>query len=62
MMKMAAHSSIQNHANAETAKVMSLKYQVLCDQTAIIGVLKQQDKATGEMQESIVNFSKETQH
>ena len=34
----------------------SVKYQVLCDDTAIIGVSKQENKATGEVQESTIKF------
>ena len=34
----------------------SVKYQVLCDDTAIIGVCKQENKATGEVQESTIKF------
>ena len=30
-------------------KDMSIKYQVLSSQTAMIGVIKQKDKATGDM-------------
>ena len=37
---------------------MSLKYQVLCDQTAIIGVCKQENKTSGEVQESTIEFGK----
>ena len=37
---------------------MSLKYQVLDDTTALIGVLKLQDKQTGEMAESYIHFDK----
>ena len=29
---------------------VSLKYQVICEQTAMVGVVKQKDKSTGEMQ------------
>ena len=62
MLKMAAHNHIQKLENNEKAKALSLKHQVLCDQTAINGVLKQQDKATGAMQESIIKFGKEAQN
>jgi hypothetical protein len=36
----------------------SVKYQVLCDQTAFVGIVKQKDKATGQMQEFAVEFGK----
>ena len=38
-----------------------MKYQVLCDTTAIIGVMKQADKVTGELIESTIKFGKEAQ-
>lgn len=38
---------------------MSLEYQILCDETAIIGVMKQADKNSGEMQETMIEFSRE---
>ena len=40
-------------------KELSLQYQVLCDHTAIVGVMKQTNKATGELQESEIKFGKE---
>ena len=48
LFKMAAFNKIEKSQNE--AKVnLSIKYQVLCNETAIIGVLKQQDKATGSV-------------
>ena len=38
---------------------LSIKYQVLCDLTAIVGVQKQAHKATGELVESEIKFGKE---
>ena len=37
---------------------LSLRYQVLCKQTAMIGVVKQKEKATGELKEYEQTFSK----
>ena len=38
---------------------MSIKYQVLSDMTAIIGAIKQKNKATGELiMESSVEFGR----
>ena len=37
---------------------MSLKHQVLCEETAIVGVMKQENKTTGEVQESTIKFGK----
>ena len=39
---------------------MSLQHQVLCDQTALVGVIKQKDSATGEIQEHMVQVDKFT--
>lgn len=38
----------------------SLKYQVICDDTALVGVIKQTDKATGELKEVNVKFERNT--
>lgn len=32
----------------------SVKYQVLCDETAFVGVIKQKDKVTGQMLQSSI--------
>ena len=40
-------------------KQLSLKYQVLSEATAIVGVLKQPNKATGEMEQSTLSFFKD---
>ena len=45
---MAVFQMIQNEATKEEQKVLSIENQVLCDETAIVGVLKQTDRATGE--------------
>ena len=37
---------------------MSKKNQVLCDDTAIVGVCKQENKTTGEVVESTIKFGK----
>ena len=42
----------------EEKEKMSIKYQVLCDETAIIGVMKQENKTTGEMQETTIKLGK----
>ena len=51
LFKMAALDRI-NHDESLTKpqKVeLSVKYQVLCDETAMVGVLKRLDKATGQL-------------
>ena len=35
---------------------LSKKYQVLCDQTAFVGVIKQKDKTTGQMIDYFIEF------
>ena len=37
---------------------MSVQHQVICDQTALVGVIKQKDSATGELQEHVVGAGK----
>jgi hypothetical protein len=49
LFKLAAAQKLKNiPVNDQVA--VSLKYQVLCEQTAMVGVVKQKDKSTGEMQ------------
>ena len=52
LFKMAAYDKIEKETNASTRISLSTKYQVVCDDTAIVGVLKQPDKASGELIES----------
>ena len=59
LFKIAAQEQI-NNCNQQVAQ--SLKYQVLCDQTAMIGVVKQKEKATGEIkqfEQTIERFKEE---
>ena len=58
VLKMAAYQVIQKEKNANKRKQLSIKQQVLCDETAIIGVMKQKVKATGEVQEFNVEFGR----
>ena len=55
---MAAFQMIQNEATGEEQKALSIENQVLCDQTAVVGVLKQTNSATGETQMSRIEFTK----
>lgn len=48
----------QMSKESSQALELSLKYQVLCDQTAFVGVVKQKDKATGEMIDFNIEFGK----
>jgi len=41
-----------------TKKNLSIKYQVLCDDTAIVGILKQKKLSSGEMQETTIKFGR----
>ena len=56
---MVAYEQIKKEQDPEKMKELSLKYQILCDETAIIGVMKQANKASGEMQETTIEFSRE---
>ena len=49
VFKNAALSSMQDELIGDERIRMSVKYQVLIDSTAMIGVVKQKDKSTGEM-------------
>jgi len=51
-----------NASLSKEAKIAaSIKYQTLCDETALIGVIKQTEKATGEVKEFDVKFGKKQQ-
>ena len=54
MFKMAAYLG-QEEISAKD----SVKYQVLCDKTAMIGVIKQKSKASGEMEEITIKVGQE---
>ena len=59
IFKMAVHNELQRGGKEESAEIaLSLKHQVICDKTAIVGVLKQENKTTGEVQESTIKFGK----
>ena len=49
IFKSAANSEMSKVKASTKEKDMSIKYQVLSSQTAMIGVIKQKDKATGDM-------------
>ena len=59
LIKMAAWRMIEKEKSGERRKELSLEYQVLSEETGIVGVLKQADKATGELQSSTIEFKKE---
>ena len=59
LIKMAAWRMIEKEKTSEKRKELSLEYQVLSEETAIVGVLKQENKATGELQSSTIEFKKE---
>ena len=56
---MAIHNEIQRQDSTEKKKELSVKHQVLCDETAMIGIMKQTEKATGELQETHIDFNRE---
>lgn len=58
LFKLTAHKDIltiqgNKHDNDKEEKVtnLSLKYQVLSNYTALVGMIKQKDKVTGEMKQ-----------
>jgi len=59
LIKMAAFAEIERQATKEDKIFLSIKYQILCDDTAIIGVLNQLNRNTGEMKRATINFDKE---
>ena len=44
LIKLAAFKSLQEKESASERRSMSIKYQVLCEETAIIGVIKQKNQ------------------
>ena len=56
---MAVYHQLEKLTEAAKKIEGSLKYQVLIDETAIVGVCKQEDKATGEMIESKIEFGRQ---
>ena len=60
LIKSAAYQDLDKLSGEDKVK-MSVKYQVLCDATAIIGVMKQTDNVSGELQETTIKFGKEKQ-
>ena len=52
LFKLAASKEIEKAKDVQQQRNLSTKYQVLCDETAIVGVKKQLKKASGEMEES----------
>lgn len=56
---MAAHERLQSLKGQENV-ACSVKYQVLSKETAMVGVVKQKQKATGEMLQYEVKMGKAT--
>ena len=48
---MAALNRIYEEFLTETKIALSVKYQVLCDETALVGVIKELDSATGQIKQ-----------
>ena len=48
LFKMAAHDLVIN-GEASLKVQNSIKYQVLCDETAMVGIMKTKDLVTGEL-------------
>lgn len=58
LFKMAVLDQIRSEPSTDAKKQLSLKHQVLCDETAMVGVIKMKDKASGELVETKVTFGK----
>jgi len=56
LVKFAALKQIQATADVKQQVVLSLKYKVLCDQTAMVGVIKQDKKSIFDIREVVVKF------
>ena len=50
LFKQAAYDKIQESKSKQKQIELSQKYQVLCEHTSLIGVIKQKKKPTGEVQ------------
>jgi hypothetical protein len=57
LFKIAARDKLSKLAGSQKVQY-SKKYQVLCDETAFVGVVKQKNKASGKMMEFAVEFGK----
>jgi len=57
LFKMAAHEKLQKLEGQASIDV-SIKYQVLSKETAMIGVVKQKVKATGELVEYTIEMGR----
>ena len=55
LFKLAAHEKLKSLKGAEIA-AFSVKYQVLSSETAMVGVIKQPSKATGEMEHHFIKM------
>ena len=51
LFQMAALNRINEEFLIEMKIALSLKYQVLCDETALVGVIKELDNATGQIKQ-----------
>ena len=49
LYKMAAHRQIFDSTSKQMIEDVSIKYQVLVEETAMVGVIEQTDEATGEL-------------
>jgi len=58
LFKMGAYTQINRTEGVNQKEITSIKYQVLCEETAMVGVVKQKKKATGELEEYKVTMEK----
>ena len=57
VFKFAALKKIQSIDNAVDKIALSIKHQVLCDATAMVGVLKQENMSTLLSKEVVIDFT-----
>ena len=57
LVKFVAHEQIKI-LEGQTQKDMSLQFDVLCEQTALVGVVKQKDQSSGQIKESSIQFER----
>lgn len=57
LFKFAAFEQIKSEKSSDAKKALSLKYQVLCEATSLVGIIKQEGKSSLESKEVVVNFT-----
>lgn len=58
LFKLAAHAQLDSSKDKKHRKEISIKYQVFSKETAMVGVVKQENKTTNELKEYTIDFGK----